>query len=107
MIYVSTGHSFFFFFFSLYVLEKWKNFVLLNTPCLFVLGYYLKWQNEEILVHRADVECTNGIIHVLDGVFLKESDIRVTAGVSGVMLSSSLQLFVTILAPFLFKWLLG
>ncbi|XP_034247789.1 fasciclin-1 isoform X2 [Thrips palmi] len=70
-------------------------------------GYYLKWQNEEILVHRADVECTNGIIHVLDGVFLKESDIRVTAGVSGVMLSSSLQLFVTILAPFLFKWVLG
>lgn len=76
--------------------------------CLSVLGYYLRWQNEEILVHRADVECTNGIIHVLDGAFLKESDIRVTAsGVSAVTFTSSLQLFVIIVVPFLSKWLLG
>ena len=70
-------------------------------------GYYLKWQNEEILVHRADVECTNGIIHVLDGVFLKDSDIRVTAGVSGVMLTSSLQIFLIFVTPLLSHWLLG
>ncbi|KAK3931151.1 Fasciclin-1 [Frankliniella fusca] len=69
-------------------------------------GYYLKWQNEEILVHRADVECTNGIIHVLDGAFLKDSDVRVTAGVSGTLHTNNLQLFV-LLAPLLSKWLLG
>ncbi|XP_052121973.1 fasciclin-1, partial [Frankliniella occidentalis] len=70
-------------------------------------GYYLKWQNEEILVHRADVECTNGIIHVLDGVFLKDSDVRVTAGVSGMMYTTYSHLFVIVLAPWLSKWLLG
>lgn len=69
-------------------------------------GYYLKWQNEEILVHRADVECTNGIIHVLDGVFLKDSDVRVTAGGSTVI-PSSLQAVILLVTPLLSKWLFG
>lgn len=33
-------------------------------------------------VFRPDVECTNGVIHVIDGVFLKDSDVRVTGGAS-------------------------
>lgn len=44
----------------------------------FVPGYYIGWDNEWIHVFRPDVECTNGIIHVIDKVFLKESDMHVT-----------------------------
>ncbi|CAL1681693.1 unnamed protein product [Lasius platythorax] len=47
-------------------------------------GYWLEWDGEyrKIRVVRPDVECTNGIIHVIDGVFLKDSDVRVTSGAS-------------------------
>ncbi|XP_072764696.1 fasciclin-1 isoform X3 [Anoplolepis gracilipes] len=46
-------------------------------------GYQLEWQgNKKIRVVRPDVECTNGIIHVIDTVFLKDSDVRVTGGAS-------------------------
>lgn len=43
-------------------------------------SYILEWQRVRIRVVRPDVECTNGIIHVIDGVFLKDSDVRVTGG---------------------------
>ncbi|KAM0731398.1 Fasciclin-1 [Formica fusca] len=46
-------------------------------------SYQLEWQgNKKIRVVRPDVECTNGIIHVIDTVFLKDSDVRVTGGAS-------------------------
>ncbi|XP_014486638.1 PREDICTED: fasciclin-1 isoform X1 [Dinoponera quadriceps] len=45
-------------------------------------GYSVEWQGEWIRVFRPDVECTNGIIHVMDKVFLKDSDVRVTGGAS-------------------------
>lgn len=42
------------------------------------------WNNKRIEVFRADVMCTNGIIHVIDRPFIEESDIVVsyTAGAS-------------------------
>lgn len=43
-------------------------------------GYVLDWQGIMIRVDRPDVSCTNGIIHVIDGAFLKDSDVRVTGG---------------------------
>ncbi|BES97562.1 Fasciclin domain [Nesidiocoris tenuis] len=43
-------------------------------------SYYIEWNNEWIHVFRPDVECTNGIIHVIDTVFLRDSDITVTGG---------------------------
>ncbi|XP_032671856.1 fasciclin-1 isoform X2 [Odontomachus brunneus] len=45
-------------------------------------GYSVEWQGEWIRVFRPDVECTNGIIHVMEKVFLKDSDVRVTGGAS-------------------------
>jgi hypothetical protein len=45
-------------------------------------GYQVEWDGKWIRIFRPDVECTNGVIHVLDGVFLKDSDIRVTGGAS-------------------------
>ncbi|XP_020288792.1 fasciclin-1 [Pseudomyrmex gracilis] len=50
------------------------------SPETFV--YQVEWQGKWIRVFRPDVECTNGIIHVIDGVFLKDSDVRVTGGAS-------------------------
>lgn len=47
---------------------------------LLIAGYSIYWNQRLIKVFRADVECTNGIIHVIDHPFLEESDIRVTSG---------------------------
>ncbi|CAO1432098.1 unnamed protein product [Diamesa tonsa] len=46
--------------------------------------YSIVWNNKNINVFRADVMCTNGIIHVIDRPFIEESDIVVSysAGVS-------------------------
>ncbi|XP_025990127.1 fasciclin-1 isoform X2 [Solenopsis invicta] len=46
------------------------------------LGYHVEWEGKRIRVIRPDVECTNGIIHVINAVFLKDSDVRVTGGAS-------------------------
>ncbi|XP_068082628.1 fasciclin-1 [Anabrus simplex] len=48
-------------------------------------SYTIEWDSEKINVFRPDVECTNGIIHVIDSVFLKERDVNV-AGNGGVSL---------------------
>ncbi|XP_025156872.1 fasciclin-1 isoform X3 [Harpegnathos saltator] len=45
-------------------------------------SYSVEWQGMWIRVFRPDVECTNGIIHVMEKVFLKDSDVRVTGGAS-------------------------
>ncbi|XP_071443491.1 fasciclin-1 isoform X2 [Hetaerina americana] len=65
-------------------------------------GYYLEWQGERIHVFRPDVECTNGVIHVIDSALLKESDVIVTGGSmpSSLLLLSPLA-FLAQLAPFL------
>ncbi|XP_072940120.1 fasciclin-1 isoform X2 [Epargyreus clarus] len=41
-------------------------------------NYYVEWNGHWIHVFRPDVECTNGIIHVIDEPFVLESDIRAT-----------------------------
>lgn len=61
-------------------------------------GYSITWQNKKINVFRADVICTNGIIHVIDRPFVEESDIRVTnpnAATSIYLLSTPLMLLIT------------
>nr|CAD7432522.1 unnamed protein product [Timema monikensis] len=64
-------------------------------------GYYVEWQGEWIHVFRPDVECTNGIIHVIDSVFLKAGDVRVSGGGVAVPLLAP-QLAMLLMA----KWLL-
>lgn len=46
-----------------------------SIACL--AGFYISWRNQNIHVYRPDVECINGIIHVIDSVFLTEADIQV------------------------------
>ncbi|KRF83533.1 uncharacterized protein Dvir_GJ24396, isoform K [Drosophila virilis] len=43
-------------------------------------GYVLVWNYKKINVYRPDVECTNGIIHVIDYPLLEEKDIVVSGG---------------------------
>nr|CAD7574498.1 unnamed protein product [Timema californicum] len=64
-------------------------------------SYYVEWQGEWIHVFRPDVECTNGIIHVIDSVFLKAGDVRVSGGGVAVPLLAP-QLAMLLMA----KWLL-
>ncbi|KAL1452464.1 hypothetical protein WDU94_006692, partial [Cyamophila willieti] len=45
-------------------------------------SFYISWRNQNIHVYRPDVECINGIIHVIDSIFLTESDIQVNAAPS-------------------------
>ncbi|XP_031332591.1 fasciclin-1 isoform X1 [Photinus pyralis] len=62
--------------------------------------YVIHWKGNRIPVFRPNVECTNGIIHVIDAPFLQEDDIRVIrdSGV-GIFLSSNLLMVLLV------KWL--
>nr|XP_012136006.1 PREDICTED: fasciclin-1 isoform X2 [Megachile rotundata] len=80
---------------SVDVKKRDENAILPET-----FDYQIEWGGKWISVFRPDVECTNGIIHVIDEVFLKDSDVRVTGTAS-----------ITSLAPHLImilvaKWLL-
>ncbi|XP_023035377.1 fasciclin-1 isoform X5 [Drosophila willistoni] len=43
-------------------------------------GYVITWNYKKINVYRPDVECTNGIIHVIDYPLLEEKDVVVSGG---------------------------
>ncbi|CAH2991622.1 unnamed protein product [Chilo suppressalis] len=55
-------------------------------------NYYVEWNGHWIHVFRPDVECTNGIIHVIDEPFVLESDIRATGAADKIRVTSSLFL---------------
>ncbi|XP_046393705.1 fasciclin-1 isoform X3 [Ischnura elegans] len=70
-------------------------------------GYYLEWQGERIHVFRPDVECTNGVIHVIDSALLKESDVIVTGGsMPSSLLLSPLSFLAQLVPLFIVKFLL-
>lgn len=48
----------------------------LILSCL-LSGYYIHWNQRWIHVFRPDVECINGIIHVIDRPLLEENEIYV------------------------------
>jgi hypothetical protein len=79
-----------------------------TDSCRFIdlTGYYVEWQGEWIHVYRPDVECTNGIIHVIDSVFLKESDVRVTRSPSVPLMAPHLTIILSVAMLFSVKWLL-
>ncbi|XP_076287774.1 fasciclin 1 Fas1 domain-containing isoform X3 [Lasioglossum baleicum] len=62
--------------------------------------YQIQWNNMHIRVFRPDVECTNGIIHVIDTVFLMDSDVRVKGSASVISLAPHLIMILVA------KWLL-
>ncbi|XP_044734143.1 fasciclin-1 isoform X4 [Chrysoperla carnea] len=66
-------------------------------------GFVIEWQNERIPVFRPDVECTNGIIHVIDRPFLKDSDIQVTGAAGSI---TALCILPHLIMCFIAKWLL-
>lgn len=44
-------------------------------------GYSIKWNDDEwVAVYKADVRCTNGIIHLIDRVLITPNDITVHVG---------------------------
>ncbi|XP_015431057.1 PREDICTED: fasciclin-1 [Dufourea novaeangliae] len=63
-------------------------------------GYEIGWGGKWIQVFRPDVECTNGIIHVIDEVLLKDSDVRVRGAASVISLAPHLIMILVA------KWLL-
>ena len=97
------------------IIPAWKKlvgifpslfFLWTNFHFYFLAGFFIQWQNKWIQVFRPDVECTNGIIHVIDRPFLVESDIYVTGGgvalkghsvnsIVNVVLANSIMLIVT------------
>lgn len=63
-------------------------------------SYQIRWKGETIRVFRHDVECTNGIIHVIDYPFLQESDVRIS-GSSMYSFGQTLLAVLTILQFFI------
>lgn len=55
--------------------------------------YYVEWNGHWIHVFRPDVECTNGIIHVIDEPFVLESDIRATGSADNLRIANIFFLF--------------
>ncbi|RLU21789.1 hypothetical protein DMN91_006165 [Ooceraea biroi] len=47
-------------------------------------SYQLEWNGKWIRIMRPDVECTNGVIHVIDTVLLKDSDVRPDNSYEGI-----------------------
>lgn len=68
-----------------------------------IADYYVEWNGHWIHVFRPDVECTNGIIHVIDEPFVLESDIRATGSAEKLYFTDSI--FV-LLVSFLFARIL-
>ncbi|XP_047984150.1 fasciclin-1 isoform X4 [Leguminivora glycinivorella] len=63
-------------------------------------NYYVEWNGHWIHVFRPDVECTNGIIHVIDEPFLLESDVRATGDAAPLARAAAIiliSIFITIL----------
>ncbi|KAG5879902.1 hypothetical protein JTB14_024050 [Gonioctena quinquepunctata] len=60
--------------------------------------FIINWKGEKIPVFRPNVECTNGIIHVIDAPFLKEGDIRVS---SASFLAVTPQILMILVAKYL------
>lgn len=64
--------------------------------------YSVQWNHQWIQVIRPDVECTNGIIHVIDRPFLDDSDVTVTRAAANVVQATlSLAFIVKIIISFL------
>lgn len=59
---------------------KKQCFIYLFCFIVFALGYVIVWNHKKIPVYRPDVECTNGVIHVIDYPLLMEKDIVVSGG---------------------------
>uniref|UniRef100_A0A182M9V3 FAS1 domain-containing protein n=1 Tax=Anopheles culicifacies TaxID=139723 RepID=A0A182M9V3_9DIPT len=64
--------------------------------------YFIQWKETGrwTPVFRADVECTNGLIHVIDVPFVHEYDMITSAGTQVHRYSAALTLTVTVLAMF-------
>ncbi|KAL3276910.1 hypothetical protein HHI36_012278, partial [Cryptolaemus montrouzieri] len=58
----------------------------------------IHWNGEKIPVSRPDVECTNGVIHIIDMPFLQESDIKIN-GAPIILLTN--QVFMLAVATWL------
>ncbi|XP_053603497.1 fasciclin-1 isoform X2 [Plodia interpunctella] len=67
-------------------------------------NYYVEWNGHWIHVFRPDVECTNGIIHVIDGPFILDADIRATGSADNVHFTYALWI---LLLPFIFTRIVG
>ncbi|XP_039749845.1 fasciclin-1 isoform X1 [Pararge aegeria] len=68
-------------------------------------NYYVEWNGRWIHVFRPDVECTNGIIHVIDEPFVLESDIRATGGADKSRLAYNICfLFISFIFARIFEY---
>lgn len=70
--------------FQFFLLTKCKKLLKLYLKKIILIlfsliVYVIHWQGLRIPVFRPNVECTNGIIHVIDRPFLQKGDIRVSS----------------------------
>lgn len=63
--------------------SRYNSEIVLDTPSVPVVvrvkedeKYLLKWRNKTIGVYKSDYECTNGLVHIIDDLFLNEEDLE-------------------------------
>ena len=52
---------------------------LIKTKFCLSTAYYVYWDGIEAKVIRPDVECVNGVVHVIDTVLMKRRDVTVNS----------------------------
>ena len=62
----------------------------------------MEWNGEWIQVFRPNVECTNGVIHVIDKPFLNDNDMYVRAVATATAKPMSVALLHTLSCVFMF-----
>lgn len=65
--------------------------------------YYLDWNGQSAKVKRPDVECVNGVVHVIDKVLMMKRDMTVNAAVTGDRVSMPLIVLASVLTYFTAK----
>lgn len=64
-----------------------------SNPSFQLTGFFIQWKEtgKWIPVFRPDVECTNGVIHVIDAPLLRDHDIT-TSGSSSISGSTTVAI---------------
>lgn len=79
-------------------------YVILSTDLrteyffFYILEYYVEWNGIKARVIRPDVECVNGVVHVIDKVLMMNSDVTVSGSAVPAVtgLATLIATFVTV-----------
>lgn len=66
---------------------------------IFFSADYLFWRGDKILLNKTDLMCSNGVIHILDGILLKTNEIMI-GDFQNKLRTLFVNVFITVMALF-------